>query len=600
MIEYLSINGLGVIGDAAVELDPGFTVVTGETGAGKTMVVTALNLLLGARADAGAVRHGASRATVEAGFRLDAGQAAVEIATEAGAVLDEETPDGGAGPETDAVPSVSPDVGAPARRRGDVALVVTRSVGAAGSSGRSRASAGGRGVPVALLGELGEHLVAVHGQTDQLRLKSPAAQRHALDAFAGPELTETLTAYQRDFEAWRRAATELDEITNNEQDRAREAENLQRSLEEIDNAAVREGEDEEVKALIQRLENVEELRAASLGAHTHLVGGDAADAVEIPSAETLIEAARQSLLQAPGQDDELTGLSQRLAEVGILLADVSGDLAGYAARLDDDAASDLDSAQSRLAELTRLSRLYGPELSDVIRWAETHRPRLETLQGDTGRIEELTAEVARLEQDVLAGASELTRLRTAGASALAGLVSEELHALSMPDATFHATVTTGGQPGPHGADEVHLLLQPHAGAEPRPLGKGASGGELSRVMLALEVVLAATDPVPTFVFDEVDAGVGGEAAVQIGRRLARLARHVQVIVVTHLPQVAAFADRHLKVTKNSDGDAGFTTSDVASLEGEERVGELARMLAGRADSGAARDHARELLEASHA
>ncbi|REE03419.1 DNA repair protein RecN [Citricoccus nitrophenolicus] len=600
MIEYLSINGLGVIGDAAVELDPGFTVVTGETGAGKTMVVTALNLLLGARADAGAVRHGASRATVEAGFRLNAGHAAVEIATDAGAVLDEETPDRGARPETDAVPEASPDVGAPAGSRGDVALVVTRSVGAAGSSGRSRASAGGRGVPVALLGELGEHLVAVHGQTDQLRLKSPAAQRHALDSFAGSELTETLSVYQRDFEAWRRAAAELEEITSNEQDRAREAENLQRSLEEIDNAAVRAGEDEEVRALIQRLENVEELRAASLGAHTHLAGGDAADAVEIPSAEALIEAARQSLLQAPGQDDELTGLSQRLAEVGILLADVSGDLAGYAARLDDDAASDLDSAQSRLAELTRLMRLYGPELTDVIRWAETHRPRLEALQGDTGRIEELTAEVARLEQHVLSGASELTRLRTAGAATLSGLVSEELHALSMPDATFHATVTAGGQPGPHGADEVQLLLQPHAGAEPRPLGKGASGGELSRVMLALEVVLAATDPVPTFVFDEVDAGVGGEAAVQIGRRLARLAGHVQVIVVTHLPQVAAFADRHLKVTKNSDGDAGFTTSDVASLEGEERVGELARMLAGRADSGAARDHARELLEASHA
>ncbi|GAA1677176.1 DNA repair protein RecN [Citricoccus zhacaiensis] len=598
MIEYLSINGLGVIGDAAVELDPGFTVVTGETGAGKTMVVTALNLLLGARADAGAVRHGASRATVEAGFLLDAGHAAVGIASDAGAVLDEEAPDRGPGTDADAVPE--PDGGAPAGGRGDVALVVTRSVGAAGSSGRSRASAGGRGVPVALLGELGEHLVAVHGQTDQLRLKSPAAQRHALDSFAGPELAETLTAYQRDFEAWRRAAAELEEITSNEQDRAREAENLQRSLEEIDDAAVREGEDEEVRALIQRLENVEELRAASLGAHTHLAGGDAADAVEIPSAEALIEAARQSLLQAPGQDDELTGLSQRLAEVGILLADASADLAGYAARLDDDAASDLDSAQSRLAELTRLMRLYGPELSDVIRWAETHRPRLEALQGDSGRIEELTAEVTRLEQRVLSGASELTRLRTAGAVTLSGLVSDELHALSMPDATFHATVTAGGQPGPHGADEVRLLLQPHAGAEPRPLGKGASGGELSRVMLALEVVLAATDPVPTFVFDEVDAGVGGEAAVQIGRRLARLARHVQVIVVTHLPQVAAFADRHLKVTKNSDGDAGFTTSDVATLEGEERVGELARMLAGRADSGSARDHARELLEASHA
>lgn len=581
MIEYLSIDSLGVIGDATVDLDPGFTVVTGETGAGKTMVVTALNLLLGARADAGAVRHGASHATVEAGFRLGADHAAVTLAEEAGAVLDE----------------VDDDGGRPARLA--KALVVTRTVGAAGTS-RSRASAGGRGVPVALLGELGEHLVAVHGQTDQLRLKSAAAQRHALDSFAGEELATALADYRQDFEAWRAARAELAEITQHEQDRAREAENLQRALEEIDEAEVHEGEDEEVRTRIQRLENIEELRAASLGAHAHLAGADAAEAVDVPSAEALVEAARQALLQAPGQDAELTALAGRLAEVGILLADVSAELAGYAAGLDDDAGSDLDAAQSRLAELNRLMRLYGPELADVLEWARTHRVRLEELQGDSGRMVELTEQSERLEASVRTAAAELTRLRTAAAEELSAQVTEELHALSMPDATFHASVTPGGEPGPHGADEVALLLQPHAGSTPRPLGKGASGGELSRVMLALEVVLAATDPVPTFVFDEVDAGVGGEAAVQIGRRLARLAQHVQVIVVTHLPQVAAYADRHLKVTKDSDSDAGFTTSDVQVLEGEARVEELARMLAGRAGSGSARDHARELLEASHA
>jgi DNA repair protein RecN (Recombination protein N) len=587
MIEYLSIDSLGVIGDATVDLDPGFTVVTGETGAGKTMVVTALNLLLGARADAGAVRHGAPHATVEAGFRLAAGNAAVGLAEQAGAVLDEVDDEGH-------------DGGAPGRGPGNRSLVVTRSVGAAGGSSRSRASAGGRGVPVALLGEIGGHLVAVHGQTDQLRLKSATAQRHALDAFAGEELATALAAYRRDFDAWRAARAELAEITLHEQDRAREAENLQRALEEIDEADVTPGEDEEVRTRIQRLENVEELRAASLGAHAHLAGADVAEAVDVPAAEALVEAARQALLQAPGQDAELTGLAGRLAEVGIVLADVSADLAGYAARLDDDAASDLDAAQSRLAELTRLMRLYGPELGDVLDWARSHRARLDELQGDSGRIVELTEQCERLEAAVLAGAAELTRLRTAAAQDLSGQVTEELHALSMPDATFHASVTGGGEPGPHGADDVALLLQPHAGSAPRPLGKGASGGELSRVMLALEVVLAATDPVPTFVFDEVDAGVGGEAAVQIGRRLARLAQHVQVIVVTHLPQVAAFADRHLKVTKDSDSDAGFTTSDVQTLEGEDRVEELARMLAGRAGSGSARDHARELLEASHA
>lgn len=580
MIAYLSISGLGVIAEASVDLDPGFTVVTGETGAGKTMVVTAMNLLLGARADAGAVRHGDPHAVVEAGFSVAADNGAVRLAEDAGAVLDAEHDD---------VPDTEGE---------RLALVVSRTVGAAGSSSRSRAAAGGRGVPVALLSDLGEHLVAVHGQTDQLRLKSPAAQRRAVDAFAGPDLAVVMDQYRQDYEAWQNARATLAEITEHEQDRAREAENLQRSLEEIDLAQVRADEDEEVRALIQRLENVEELRSASGGAHAHLSGADAADTLETPAAEVLVEQARQLLLQAPGEDPELSALAGRLGEAGIVLADISAELAGFAARLDDDAASDLDTAQSRLAELNRLMRLYGPELQDVLDWAEQHRPRLEELQADSSRIEELAVEVGRLQAQVRAGADELSALRATVAERLSAAVSEELHALSMPDATFHARVRPVQECGPHGADEVALLLQPHAGSEPRPLGKGASGGELSRVMLALEVVLAETDPVPTFVFDEVDAGVGGEAAVQIGRRLARLAQHVQVIVVTHLPQVAAFADRHLRVTKASDADAGVTTSGVLHLEGEDRVEELARMLAGHAGSETARDHARELLEHS--
>lgn len=586
MIEYLSITGLGVIAEASVELDPGFTVVTGETGAGKTMVVTAMNLLLGARADAGAVRHGNDRAIVEAGFQVSAANGAVAVAEEAGAVLDRDPDD---------VTTAARGAG---EAEGEVSLIVSRTVGAAGASARSRASAGGRAVPVALLADLGEHLVAVHGQTDQLRLKSPAAQRHAVDAFAGEELARALTEYQEHYRAWQQAQAELAEITEHEQERAREAENLQRSLEEIDVAEVHSGEDEDVRAHIQRLENVEELRAATGGAHAHLAGADAAEAIDTPAAEALVEAARQLLLQAPGDDPELTRLAGRLAEAGIILADISAELAGYAAGLDDDAASALDAAQNRLAELNRLMRLYGPELDDVIAWANQHRPRLDELQGDTGRIEELTHAVVTLGEKVSAGAEELSELRRAAAERLSGAVTEELHALSMPDATFHAQISPSQEPGPHGADEVALLLQPHAGSDPRPLGKGASGGELSRVMLALEVVLAATDPVPTFVFDEVDAGVGGEAAVQIGRRLARLAQHVQVIVVTHLPQVAAFADRHLRVTKASDADAGVTTSGVLHLTGEDRVAELARMLAGHAGSETARDHARELLEHS--
>ena len=575
MIDVLKISGLGVIGEASVELDPGFTVVTGETGAGKTMVVTALGLLLGARADAGAVRRGARRAAVDAAVRVPEGHAALALAEEAGAVVDETGEDGLRD------------------------LVLSRTVTASGESTRSRASAGGRTVPVGLLTEIGATLVAVHGQNDQVRLQSPQAQRHALDSYGGPRLQEALAAYRADHAAWSAARREREELTVHQQERAREAEALQRALEEIDLAAPSEGEDEELRTRIRRLEDVEELRAASVTAHGHVAGADVDALEEMPGAVALVETARQALLAAPGDDAELTAAAARLAEAAVVLTDIAADLAGYTADLDSDAASDLDAAQARLAELTRLQRLYGPELTDVIAWAQQQRPRLEELQGDTGRIDELAEEVERLEASLAERARALTALRRDAAQRLEAAVTEELHALFMPDASFHVVLTPLPEDGrgPHGAEDVTLALRPHAGTEPRPLGRGASGGELSRVMLALEVVLAATDPVPTFVFDEVDAGVGGEAAVRIGARLARLARHVQVIAVTHLPQVAAYADRHVRVEKNSDPAAGVTTSDVVTLSEEERVEELARMLAGHGDSAAARAHARELLDA---
>ncbi|MCV7577579.1 DNA repair protein RecN [Micrococcus luteus] len=586
MIDHLRISGLGVIGEATVDLDPGFTVVTGETGAGKTMVVTALGLLLGARADAGAVRRGSSRAVVDAGVRVAADHAALRLAQDAGAVVDE-------GDD------------------GTRDLVLSRSVTASGEGTRSRAAAGGRSVPVGLLSEIGATLVAVHGQNDQVRLQGADAQRHALDAFGGAELAAALRAYRAelaaalrayraDHAAWAAARREREELTTHRQERAREAEALQRSLEEIDLADPQEGEDEELRALIRRLEDVEELRAASGEAHARLAGPDVDAMDETPGAVSLVEGARQAVLAAPGDDPELAAAAARLAEAAVVLTDIAGDLARYTADLDADAASDLDAAQSRLAELTRLQRLYGPELADVIDWARTQRPRLDELQGDSGRLEELEAEVDRLDAALRERAATLTALRTAAAERLETAVTEELHALFMPDASFHVGLTpvAGDGLGPYGAEDVTLALRPHAGVEPRPLGRGASGGELSRVMLALEVVLAATDPVPTFVFDEVDAGVGGEAAVRIGARLARLARHVQVIAVTHLPQVAAYADRHVRVEKNSDPAAGVTTSDVVTLTADERVEELARMLAGHGDSAAAREHARELLESS--
>jgi len=570
MLEHLSINSLGVIEETTVEFDPGFTVVTGETGAGKTMVVTALNLLLGARADAGAIRAGDTRATVEAGFILGAGHGSITAAQDAGAVLDDEAD--------------------------DRHLVVTRSITASGSGARSRATAGGRGVPVALLAEIGEHAVAIHGQSDQLRLKSSTAQRRALDAFGGKPLAEALVDYQQTYFTLQEVSKELQSLVVQAQERALEAENLQRSLEEIDHANIEEREDEDLQEQIKRLESAEDFRSAAHLSTVALSGDD--NDLNAPSAESLVEIARQAVSDAPGDLAELTEIRQRLGSVAIELGDITAEISQFAASLTEDGPYALNQAQSRLAELNRLKKLYGPELSDVVDWAEQQRPRVEELAGDTDRIEYLTEQKQNLATTLREHGAQLHKLRQQVGTKLGELVTKELHGLLMPTAQFSVAVDWSEDAGPHGFDDIALLLQPHPGSDPRPLGRGASGGELSRIMLALEVVLADTDPVPTFIFDEIDAGVGGEAAVQIGKRLARLATRVQVIVVTHLPQVAAYANKHVRVNKAPDIEAGFTTSDVTELTGEGRISELARMLAGHADSSSAREHARELLETS--
>jgi len=526
--------------------------------------------LLGARADAGAIRAGDAKATVEAGFILDPGHGSITAAQEAGAVLDEEAD--------------------------DRHLVVTRSITASGSGARSRATAGGRGVPVALLAEIGEHAVAIHGQSDQLRLKSTTAQRRALDAFGGKPLADALGDYQETYFTLQDVSKELQSLVTQAQERALEAENLQRSLEEIDNANIEDCEDEELQEQIKRLESAEDFRSAAQLSTAALSGDD--NDLNAPSAESLVEIARQAISEAPGDLAELTEIRQRLGSVAIELGDITAEISQFAASLTEEGPYALNQAQSRLAELNRLKKLYGPELTDVVAWAEQQRPRLDELAGDTDRIEYLTEQKQNLATTLSEQAARLHKLRQQAGAKLGEQVTKELHGLLMPTAQFSVAVEPAEAPGPNGCDDIALLLQPHPGSEPRPLGKGASGGELSRIMLALEVVLADTDPVPTFIFDEIDAGVGGEAAVQIGKRLARLATRVQVIVVTHLPQVAAYANKHVRVNKAPDIEAGFTTSDVTELTGECRISELARMLAGHADSSSAREHARELLETS--
>ncbi|MFI0941820.1 DNA repair protein RecN [Streptomyces sp. NPDC021020] len=577
VLEEMRIRSLGVIEDAVVELSPGFTAVTGETGAGKTMVVTSLGLLLGGRADPALVRIGAGSAVVEGRVTMKPGDRAAVRAAEAGAELD------------------------------DGALLISRTVSA---EGRSRAHLGGRSVPVGVLGDLADDLVAVHGQTDQQGLLRPARQREALDRYAGAALGAALEKYGAAYRRLRETAAELTELTTRARERAQEADLLRFGVEEISAAEPQPGEDAELAAEAERLGHAEALASAATLAHAALAGNP--EDPESVEAGSLVAGAQRALDAVAAHDPALAGLAGRLGELGILLADVAGELAGYADNLDADPLR-LAAVEERRSVLAHLVRKYGTDIDEVLAWAGQSAARLAELDGDDDRIAELTAERDALRAELGALGQHLTDLRTEAAERFATDVTAELASLAMPHARVsfalrqnevpaaeaESGIEIGGRAvayGPTGADEVELLLAPHPGSPARPIAKGASGGELSRVMLAVEVVFAGSDPVPTYLFDEVDAGVGGAAAVEVGRRLARLARTAQVVVVTHLPQVAAFADRQLLVEKTNDGSV--TRSGVTALDGEARVRELSRMLAGQSDSELARAHAEELLAAA--
>ncbi len=560
------IRDLGSIDEAVLDLGSGLTVVTGETGAGKTMVVTGLTLLFGGRADPGRVRAG-GRAGVEGRLELPPGSPVWERAAEAGADPDE-----------------------------DGSLILARTVSA---EGRSRAFLGGRSVPVGVVAELAENLLAVHGQTDQQRLSRPAEQRRALDRYAGADHLALLDRYRAAHARWRELAADLDRRRTSARELAQAADVLRHGLEEIAAVAPEPGEDEALDTQARRLSDADALRAAADEARLALLGDVTGDlgGGEVPQDATAALSIAQRAL-AGSDDPTLVLLAQDLADAVAVVSDVAGQLAGYVADLDADPAR-LAEVMDRRAALTALVRRYadpGEGLAGVLAWADDAQRRLSELDVSDSALERLTAErdAARAAVDRLAG--EITAGRRAAAEGFAADVAAELAGLAMRSAQVSFSIDSHpDEPGPDGADEVALLLSPHPGAPPRPVHKGASGGELSRVMLAIEVVFAGADPVPVMVFDEVDAGVGGSAAGEIGRRLARLARDHQVVVVTHLAQVAAFADTHLVVDKSPDADAGVTATDIRAVEGENRVRELARMLSGLADSDTGQAHARELL-----
>jgi len=555
VITALSLAGLGVIESADLDLQPGLTVLTGETGAGKTMVVTGLQLLLGQRASAELVRAGAARAQVTAHISVDPRGEVADRVRDAGGELDDEQ------------------------------LTVVRTIA---SGGRSRAALGGAAVPVGLLGEIGAELIAIHGQHDQGHLTAPAMQRELLDRFGG--LVPLAVEVGRDFLELRALEAERIELADHRQARLQEADALRFGLAEIGAVAPVAGEDAALRAEEDRLAHAVELKQAALSAAAALSDDDRAVVNQLADLQRTLDLVRQ-------HDTHLDQVAGRLADATYLISDLASDLNGYGDGVEADPAR-LADLQDRRSALTALTRKYGPGLSDVLSWAAEAEQRLTSVVGTDDRLAELDAAIESAAGAWRQRALELSARRSAAAAQLSSAVTTELMALAMPDAEVLVEVRQGTEAAVAGLDEIAYLLRPHRGGSFTPVQRGASGGELSRVMLALEVVLADADPVATLVFDEVDAGVGGAAAVEVGRRLGVLGRSRQVLVVTHLPQVAAFADQHWVVHKSTSGE--ITSSGLHQLDDEARVKELTRMLAGLADSASGQAHAEELLAVARA
>lgn len=549
MIESISIRNLGVISQAELDFGAGFSALTGETGAGKTMVLTALNLLLGGRGDSAAIRSGQSQLQVSGTWKL----------------------------VDDALKTEVEELGADTS---DSRLIISRTLG---SDGRSKALLGGVAVPISTLAALSERLVAVHGQSDQLRLRSPAAQRQALDSFGGyqPELATYANAYK----TYRDLESRLERMRSSGLADAARIAILREQIRSIESLNLQPAELDEISQRIERLSNVESLRVSATLAHDALSSEAELDAL------TAIGISRKALESS--SDPVLSALAVRLREVGGLTQEIASDLASFLHDLDADPAQ-LDNLLDRRAEIIAIERRYGRTAQELFDSLPELQAELLDLDSSDEQIEKLEMQFEAALSQLGHAAAALTAKRVAAATELSDAVTSELADLAMSGSRLLVQVNPQGEFDSSGADRVEFLLAAFSGAEPRSLSKGASGGELSRIMLAIELVLAGPNASPTMIFDEVDAGVGGQAAVELGRRLAKLAKTTQVLVVTHLAQVAAFADVQIRVQKNSDGSV--TESQVGIVSGEQRESELARMLSGNPDSTVALEHARELLQ----
>jgi DNA repair protein RecN (Recombination protein N) len=563
-LEEISIRNLGIIDQSELELGRGLNVLTGETGAGKTMILTALSLVLGGKSDSALVRHGSDRQVASATFSVP--KSLHSNLEEVGAVIE------------------------------DNSLIITRTVN---GDGKSKAICGGATVPAATLSALADSLIEIHGQSANSQIVKPARQRELLDRFGGDALLNALDLYRKNYESYLELKARITSMKASANKRDGEIAELKEFLSAWAALKAVRGECGATDDEINRLSSVEDLRIASSTASSALNG-------EEEGALNLLHAARRALDAAKGKDSRLEEISDRVSEAVFILDDASTDLASYSTSLEADPVR-LDSLQSRKAELhSFIKRWSTTELGDeallsLAAKAKSGKESIADLEGGDDRIAELEKELVVEKKELLKSAQNLTKERESAAEKLSKSVSEEIKALSMPHTTFYAEVKSADYAGAlkesdftqQGCDEITMMIQAHSDGPKIALGKGASGGEMSRIMLALEVVIAKTHPVGTYIFDEVDAGVGGKAAIEVGKRLHELSKNSQVIVVTHLPQVAAWADTHFVVKKSSDGSV--VASGVSKVESEDRVEEIARMLAGLEESSSAREHAAELL-----
>ena len=563
-LEEISIRNLGIIDSSSLELSKGLNVLTGETGAGKTMILTALSLLLGSKSDSALVRHGSERLVASATFSIpESLRATIE---DRGGFIE------------------------------DGSIILSRTVN---NDGRSKATASGTTVTASALSEITEPLIAIHGQSANSQIVKSARQRELLDLFAGVPLHQKLTIYLEIFQQYNELKAKLKSLLSHASERDSQIASLEALTQQWSSLKPVRDEYAAIEDEIRKLASVEDLRVAAAGALQAL--GD-----EDSGALTVLGTVRKFLENAKEKDPALDEISSSIAESFFLIDDAHGSLASYLASLEADPKR-LDFLNDRKATIASFVKKWGgagsvdEEMALIAIRVKNAKETIGDLSGGQERISAIEKELSDIKAQLLVAAQEVSSERVKAAKNLSALVTKEISALSMPHTIFHADVLTVDYTGAlkesdfttTGCDEVTMSIQGHRDAPKVGLGKGASGGEMSRIMLALEVVIAASAPVGTYIFDEVDAGVGGKAAIEVGRRLHALSQHAQVIVVTHLPQVAAWADRHFVVAKDSDGQ--IVASGVTELTYQGRVGEIARMLAGLDESLSAQEHASELL-----